>query len=318
MNYDIKLFTGNAHISLAQEIADNLGIQLADMDVSKFSDGEVFARINDNVRGSDVFILQPTCTPVNDNLMELLIIIDAMKRASAKRITAVLPYYGYARQDRKSQPRVPISAKLVADLLTVAGASRVVTLELHAGQIQGFFNVPVDHLYAGPVMIEYLQKKNLRDPVVVSPDAGGMERARAIAKRLNAGIAIIDKRREGPNVAHFMHLVGDVRGKDCIIIDDMIDTGGTLCEAVGALTREGANRIMACGIHAVLSGPAVKRIADSALEEVIVTNTIPLSEEKLKCGKIVVLSVAKTLAEAIRRIHNEESVSNLFDYMTTK
>mmetsp|Transcript_2608 Transcript_2608/g.4004 ORF Transcript_2608/g.4004 Transcript_2608/m.4004 type:complete len:365 (+) Transcript_2608:145-1239(+) len=318
MNYNIKLFAGNANLPLAQDIANHLEIQLADIDVSKFSDGESRVRINENVRGADVFIIQPTCTPVNDNLMELLIIIDAMKRASAKRITAVLPYYGYARQDRKSQPRVPISAKLVADLLTVAGGARVVTLELHAGQIQGFFNVPVDHLYAGPVFIEYLLQKNFQEPVVVSPDAGGMERARAIAKRLNAGIAIIDKRRDGPNVAHFMHLVGDVKGKDCIIVDDMIDTAGTLCEAVGALKREGAHRIIACGIHAVLSGPAVKRISESPLEEVVVTDTIPLTEDKRRCGKFVVLSVAKILGEAIRRIHLEESVTSLFDYMTTK
>eukprot|EP00741_Cyanophora_paradoxa_P004343 tig00000792_g4217.t1 len=318
MNYDIKLFTGNANRPLAEEIAHLLGVRIADMEVGQFSDGEVRVQINENVRGADVFVIQPTCPPVNDNIMELLVIIDALKRASAKRITAVLPYYGYGRQDRKAQPRVPISAKLVADLVTVAGAHRVVTLELHAGQIQGFFNIPVDHLYAGPVIIDYIKEKDLQDIVVVSPDAGGMERARAVAKRLNAGLAIIDKRRDGPNVAHFMHLVGEVKGKDCIVVDDMIDTAGTLCEAVQALKREGARRILACGIHALLSGPAIQRITAAPVEEIIVTNSIQLGPEKLACGKIKVLSIAQTLAEAIRRIHNEESVSVLFDYMISK
>ena len=260
MAYDLKLLTGNANRPLAEEISHHLGVPLADAEVSRFSDGEVFVQINENVRGKDVFVIQPTCPPVNDTLMELLVMLDALKRASAQRITAVLPYYGYARQDRKVQPRVPISAKLVADLVAAAGANRVLALDLHAGQIQGFFNIPVDHLFAAPVLIEYLGTKRLEDPVVVAPDAGGVERARAIAKRLRAGLAIIDKRREGPNVSIFMHLIGDVRGRDAVIIDDMIDTGGTLVQAVDAVKREGARRILACGVHPVLSGPAIARI----------------------------------------------------------
>ncbi len=312
MAYELKLFTGNANRPLAEEIAQYLRVPLGDADVSRFSDGEVFVQINENLRGADVFVIQPTCPPVNDTLMELLIMIDALKRASAHRITAVLPYYGYARQDRKVQGRVPITAKLVADLLTAAGVNRLLALDLHAGQIQGFFNIPVDHLFAGPaVMIDYLGKKDLTDPVVVSPDAGGVERARAIAKRLNAGLAIIDKRREGPNVAVVMHLIGDVRDRDVIVIDDMIDTAGTLVQAVGALEREGAKRILACGVHAVLSGPAIERIKASPLEEVVVTNSVPVSAEK-RAARVTVLSVAPLLGEAIRRIHNEESVSTLF------
>ena len=235
MPYELKLFSGNAHHALAEEIAACLGISLGQAEVTRFSDGEIFVQIDENVRGADVFIDQPTCPPVNDTLMELLVMLDAVKRASAARITAVLPYYGYARQDRKVQPRVPISAKLVADLITAAGAQRVLALDLHAGQIQAFFNIPVDHLFAAPVVIDYLDKRGLFDPVVVSPDAGGVERARAIAKRLRAGLAIIDKRRDGPNVAVFMHLIGDVKGKDAIIIDDMIDTAGTLVQAADAL-----------------------------------------------------------------------------------
>jgi ribose-phosphate pyrophosphokinase len=248
---------------------------------------------------------------VNDNLVELLVMLDAFKRASARRITAVLSYYGYARQDRKVLPRVPISAKLVADLITAAGAHRVLALDLHAGQIQGFFDIPVDHLFAAPVMIDYLAKKNLHDPTLVSPDAGGVERARAIAKRLRAGLAIIDKRREGSNISVFMHLIGDVKGKDVVIIDDMIDTAGTLLQAVEALKREGARRMLACGVHAVLSGPAIPRIESSPLEEVVVTDSIPLSAEQ-RINKITVLSVAPLLAAAIQRIHDEESVSTLF------
>ncbi len=313
MTYDLKLFSGNAHRTLAEEIADYLKLPLADVEVSRFSDGEVFVQVNENVRGTDVFVIQPTCPPVNDNLMELLVMIDALKRASARRITAVLPYYGYARQDRKVQPRVPITAKLVADLLTAAGVDRVLALDLHAGQIQGFFNIPVDHLFAGPVvMIDYLRRKDLRDPVIVSPDAGGVERARAIAKRFNAGLAIIDKRREGPNSAVAMHLIGDVDGRDAIVIDDMIDTAGTLVQAVGAIQHEGARRILACGVHAVLSGPAIDRIKASPLEEVIVTNSIPIADAKRATGRITVLTVAPLLGEAIRRIHDEESVSTLF------
>ncbi len=311
MAYELKLLTGNANRPLAEEIARDLHLPLADAEVSRFSDGEVFVQINENVRGADVFVIQPTCPPVNDNLMELLVMIDALKRASARRITTVLPYYGYARQDRKVQPRVPISAKLVADLLTAAGTDRVLALDLHAGQIQGFFDIPVDHLFAAPVMIDYLGKKDLVDPVVVAPDAGGVERARAIAKRMRAGLAIIDKRREGPNVSLFMHLIGDVKGKDVVIIDDMIDTGGTVVQAVEALKREGAQRILACGVHPVLSGPAIARIEGSPIEEVMVTNSIPLGPEK-RSKKITVLTVAPLLAEAIRRIHGEESVSTLF------
>ena len=312
MAYELKLFSGNANRPLAEDIAQYLRVSVGDAEVTRFSDGEVFVQVNENVRGADVFIVQPTCPPVNDTLMELLIMIDALKRASAHRITAVLPYYGYARQDRKVQPRVPISAKLVADLLEAAGVDRVLALDLHAGQIQGFFNIPVDHLFAAPVIIDYLLKKDLHDPVIVSPDAGGVERSRAIAKRLNAGLAIIDKRREGPGAAVAMHLIGDVEGHDAVVIDDMIDTAGTLVQAVGAVQREGARRILACGVHPVLSGPAIDRIKASVLEEVVVTNSIPLTAEKRAAARLTVLTVAPLLGEAIRRIHDEESVSTLF------
>jgi ribose-phosphate pyrophosphokinase len=311
MTYELKLFSGNANRPLAAEIAQFLHLPLGDAEVSRFSDGEVFVGVNENVRGTDVFVIQPTCPPVNDNLMELLVMIDAFKRASARRITAVLPYYGYGRQDRKVQPRVPITAKLVADLLTAAGVDRLLALDLHAGQIQGFFNIPVDHLFAAPVIIDYLGKKDLRDAVIVSPDAGGVERARAIAKRLNASLAIIDKRREGPNQALAMHLIGDVRGRDTVVIDDMIDTGGTLVQAVEALAREGARRILACGVHPVLSGP-IERIRTAPIEETIVTNSIPIAPDKQQAARLTVLSVAPLLGEAIRRIHDEESVSTLF------
>ena len=311
MPYELKLFTGNAHRPLAEEIAASLGIPVGQAEVSRFSDGEIFVQIDENVRGADVFLVQPTCPPVNDTLMELLVMLDALKRASAERITAVLPYYGYARQDRKVQPRVPISAKLVANLIVAAGAQRLLALDLHAGQIQGFFDIPVDHLFAAPVIIDNFTQRGLTDVVVVSPDAGGVERARAIAKRLRAGLAIIDKRRDGPNVAVFMHLIGDVKGRDVVIIDDLIDTAGTLVQAADALRREGARRILACGVHAVLSGPALARIEGSPLEEVVVTNSIPLGKDK-EHPKITVLSVAPILAEAIRRIHDEESVSTLF------
>jgi ribose-phosphate pyrophosphokinase len=300
MAYELKLLTGNANRPLAEEIAQYLHVPMADAEVTRFSDGEVYVQVDENVRGADVFVIQPTCPPVNDTLMELLIMVDAMKRASARRVTAVLPYYGYARQDRKVQSRVPISA-------------RVLALDLHAGQIQGFFSVPVDHLFAGPVvMIDYLRKKDLKDPVIVAPDAGGVERARAMAKRFDAGLAIIDKRREGPGSAVAMHLIGDVKGRDAVVIDDIIDTAGTLTQAVTALEREGARRIMACGVHAVLSGPAIDRIGASPIEEVVVTNSIPLSETKRAAARITVLSVAPLLGEAIRRIHDEESVSTLF------
>ncbi|HEV2056086.1 MAG TPA: ribose-phosphate pyrophosphokinase [Methylomirabilota bacterium] len=312
MAYELKLFSGNANRPLAEEIAQHLHMRLGDADVSRFSDGEVYVQINENVRGQDVFVVQPTCPPVNDHLMELLVMIDAFKRASARRITAVLPYYGYGRQDRKVMPRVPITAKLVADLITTAGCHRVLAVDLHAGQIQGFFDIPVDHLFAAPpVIVDYLAKKDLKDPVLVSPDAGGVERARAIAKRLNAGLAIIDKRRDGPNVAVFMYLIGDVKDKDVVVIDDMIDTAGTLIQAVEAVKREGARRVLACAVHGVLSGPAIKRIESSALEEVVITNSVPLTPDKAN-HKIHVLSVAPLLAEAIRRIHDEESVSTLF------
>jgi len=312
MTYELKLLTGNANRPLAEEIAQYLRVPLCDAEVSRFSDGEVYVQINENVRGADVFVIQPTCPPVNDTLMELLIMIDALKRASAHRITAVLPYYGYARQDRKVQPRVPITAKLVADLLEAAGINRVLALDLHAGQIQGFFKVPVDHLFAGPVvMIDYLRKKELHDPVIVAPDAGGVERARAIAKRFNAGLAIIDKRREGPNQAAAMHLIGEVKGRDAVVIDDMVDTAGTLIQAVSALAREGARRILACGVHAVLSGPALERIAASPLEEVVVTNSIPVSAAK-RAARVTVLSVAPLLGEGVGGIHGGESVSRLF------
>jgi ribose-phosphate pyrophosphokinase len=313
MAYELKLLTGNANRVLAEEIAQYLRVPLADAEVTRFSDGEVYVQVNENVRGADVFVIQPTCPPVNDSLMELLIMVDAMKRASARRITAVLPYYGYARQDRKVQSRVPISARLVADLLEAAGIDRVLALDLHAGQIQGFFSVPVDHLFAGPVvMIDYLKKKDLRDPVIVAPDAGGVERARAMAKRFDAGLAIVDKRREGPNSAVAMHLIGDVKGRDAIVIDDIIDTAGTLVQAVSAIDREGARRILACGVHAVLSGPSLARIKDSPIEEVVVTNSIPLPDDKRQVSRITVLTVAPLLGEAIRRIHDEESVSTLF------
>ncbi|MEK6569547.1 MAG: ribose-phosphate pyrophosphokinase [candidate division NC10 bacterium] len=305
------LFSGNANRALSQEIADHLGVPLGEAEVSRFADGEILVQIFENVRGADVFVIQPTCRPVNENLMELLVIIDALKRASAWRITAVMPYYGYGRQDRKVQPRVPITAKLVADLLTAAGVHRVLTMDLHAGQIQGFFTTPVDHLYAAPVLLQYFQERMLGEAVVVSPDAGGVERARAFAKRLDTSLAFIDKRRTGPNEARVMHIIGDVEGRDVIIVDDMIDTGGTLTQAVPALLEKGAKRIFASCTHPVLSGAAVERIEESALEEVVVTNTIPLSEGR-HSKKLSVLSVAPLLGEAISRIHKDESVSRLF------
>ena len=305
------LFSGNANRALSQEIADHLGVPLGEAEVSRFADGEILVQIFENVRGADVFVIQPTCRPVNENLMELLVIIDALKRASAWRITAVMPYYGYGRQDRKVQPRVPITAKLVADLLTAAGVHRVLTMDLHAGQIQGFFTTPVDHLYAAPVLLQYFQERMLGEAVVVSPDAGGVERARAFAKRLDTSLAFIDKRRTGPNEARVMHIVGEVEGRDVIIVDDMIDTGGTLTQAVPALLEKGAKRIFASCTHPVLSGAAVERIEGSALEEVVVTNTIPLSEGR-HSKKLSVLSVAPLLGEAISRIHKDESVSRLF------
>ncbi len=308
----VKLFSGNANKLLAGEIAAFLKIPIADATLSTFNDGELLVQINENVRGTDAFVIQPTCTPVNRNIMELLLIIDALRRASAGRITAVIPYFGYARQDKKVQPRVPISARLVANLITVAGASRVLTMDLHVGQIQGFFDIPVDHLYASPVLLEYMKKKYANNTVVVSPDAGGVERARAFAKRLNASLAIIDKRRESENVSEVMNVIGDVKDKNAILLDDMIDTAGTITQAVSAIKENGAKKIIAACTHAVLSGSALDRINASGLEEIIVTDTIPMENKQKKCKKLTVLSVAALLGEAIKRIHEESSVSSLF------
>jgi ribose-phosphate pyrophosphokinase len=307
----LKIFTGNANPEIAKEICAYLCIPLGTAVVKRFSDGEVNVEIQDNVRGVDVFVIQPTSPPVNDHLMELLILMDGLKRASAKRVTAVLPYYGYARQDRKVLPRAPITAKLVADLLTAAGVSRVLTMDLHAGQIQGFFNIPVDHLYAAPIMLEYIKANYGDEIVVVSPDAGGVERARAFAKRLNASLAIIDKRRLGPNVAEVMNIIGEVEGKTAVLLDDMVDTAGTLVQSAAALRNKGARAIYACATHAVLSGPAIERLEKSQIQELVVTNTVPLGL-KVECPKIRVLSVAPLLGEAIKRIHFQDSVSSLF------
>ena len=310
---DMKIFAGNSNSPLAQEISQYLKIPLGRAVVETFSDGESKVEIKENVRGADVFVIQSTSAPGNDNLMELLLMLDAFKRASAKRITAVMPYYGYARQDRKVVPRVPISAKLVADLITTAGASRMLTMDLHSGQIQGFFNIPVDNLYATPVLLQYLKKRlNHNEVTIVSPDAGGVERARAIAARLDASLAIIDKRRVAPNVVAEMNIIGEVKDQIAILLDDMIDTAGTLALAADALKKEGAKRILGCCTHAVLSGPAIQRIDESPMEELIVTNTIPLGTEAQHCGKIKVLSVAHLIGEAIRRTHEEESISSLF------
>ena len=309
---ELKVFTGNANPALAQEICDHLSVPLAKASVKSFSDGEIMVEIKENVRGRDVFVVQPTCQPSNQNLMELLVMIDALKRASAARITAVIPYFGYARQDRKVAPRTPITSKLVADLITTAGAQRVLCVDLHAGQIQGFFNIPVDHLYAAPVVLDDIKSRFSGEVVVVSPDAGGTERARAFAKRLNAGLAIIDKRRSAANVSEVMHLIGDVDGKTCIIVDDMIDTAGTLCQAAAALKAHGAGDVHATATHAVLSGPALERINESALKEVLISNTIPAEAKVIECPRLRVISVAKLLAEAINRIHGDESVSSLF------
>ncbi len=308
----IKVFTGNANPALAEAICDYLNQPLGRASVRTFSDGEIFVEIGENVRGADVFVIQPTCPPVNHHLMELLIMVDALRRASSRRITAVLPYYGYARQDRKAAPRVPISAKLVADIITTAGARRVLAMDLHAGQIQGFFSIPVDHLFAAPVLLDYLKNNIGGDIVMVSPDAGGVERTRAFAKRLGAGLAIIDKRRERPNESQVMNIIGDVKGKTAVILDDMVDTAGTLCHAAKALKEQGAVEVHGCATHPVLSGPAVGRIENSVLKSLVVANTIPLSEEAQKVKKIKLLSVADLLGEAISRIHNDDSVSSLF------
>lgn len=309
---DLKVISGNAHQELATEIANHLNIPLTAADVRKFSDGEIFVEVKENVRGADVFVVQPTCTPVNDHLMELVIMVDALRRASARRITAVVPYYGYARQDRKNAPRVPISAKVVAEMFMAVGVRRVLCMDLHAGQIQGFFNIPVDHLYAAPVLLDYIKETFGDDVVMVSPDAGGVERTRAFAKRLDSGLAIIDKRREKANVCEAMHVIGDVEGKTAILMDDMVDTAGTLCAGAQTLLDNGAKEVHACCSHPVLSGPAIERLNASKLKSLVVTNSIPLNGKEKACDKIKVLSVSKLLAEAINRIHNEDSVSSLF------
>jgi ribose-phosphate pyrophosphokinase len=307
-----KLFSGTANRPLAEEIARHIGVKVGEAKLQRFADGEVYFQLLDNVRGVDVFVVQPTCYPVDQHLVELLIMIDAMKRASAARITAVVPYYGYARQDRKDRPRVAISAKLIADLLTTAGANRALFVDLHAAQIQGFFNIPVDHMFSSPVLVSYFKELNLPNLTVVSPDAGGVERARHFAQKMGAPLAIVDKRRTDINVAEVMHVVGDVHGKTCLIIDDIIDTAGTLVKTVDALIASGATAVHACASHAVLSGPAIDRIAGSRLEEVVVTDTVPLREAAQKLSKIKVLSIAGLLGAAIENIHLETSVSTLF------
>jgi ribose-phosphate pyrophosphokinase len=309
MQHEMKIFSGTSNPELSREISEYLGAPICKAEVTRFSDGEIMYRINENIRGRDVFLIQSTCPPVNDNIMELLIMVDALRRASAHRITTVLPYYGYGRQDRKAEPRVPITAKLVANLLTTAGVSRVLCADLHAGQIQGYFDIPVDNLFAMPVLIEYFKHKKFSRPVVISPDAGGVERARAFAKRLDASLAIIDKRRTGANVTEIMHIIGDVEGREAIILDDMIDTAGTLIQAAEAVSKKGAASVMAAATHAVLSGKAKERIRDSSLQEVVVTNTIP---HPASDGKLTVLSLAGLLGEGIRRIHENSSVSSLF------
>ena len=308
----IKIFAGRAHPALAEEMCAFLGLEIGKLKIKQFSDGETNPQIQENVRGADCFIVQPTCSPVDRNVIELLLLIDALKRSSAERITAVLPYYGYGRQDRKDKPRVPISAKLVASLLEAAGANRVMAVDLHAAQIQGFFDIPVDHLFFRPVMIEYFRKLDLPDLMVVSPDAGGVERARSVANRLNVPLAIIDKRREEANVAEVMNVIGDVRGRNCLIVDDMIDTAGTLVRGTEALLAYGAASVTACATHGVLSGPAVERIDTSALREVVISNSIPQSTESKGCSKIKQLSIAPLLARAVQSIHEETSVSILF------
>lgn len=310
-NGDLIIFSGNSNPPLAEEICRHLGIPLGAINLARFSDGELYCQILENVRGKDVFIIQPTCCPVNNNLMELLIMIDAFKRSSASRITAVIPYYGYARQDRKDKPRVPISSKLVADLLTAAGTNRILSMDLHAGQIQGFFNIPVDHLYAAPVLVEYFRNMDIPDLTVVSPDAGGVERARAFAKRLDADLAVVDKRRTGPNEAEVLHVIGHVSGRNIIICDDMIDTAGTLVNTVLALKKKKAERIYASATHGILSGPAIDRLRSAPLEEILLTNTVPIAPEKV-LPNMKVLSVAPLLGTAIQSIHEETSVSNLF------
>ncbi len=312
-NYgELKIFSGRAHPALAQEICAYLGLPLGHLTLYNFSDGEDYCQIDENVRGADVFVVQPTCSPVNDHVMELLILLDAFRRSSASRITAVLPYFGYARQDKKDKPRVPIAAKLMADLLTAAGADRILTMDLHAAQIQGFFNIPVDHLFAAPVILDAIRKLSLDDLVIVSPDVGGMTRARAIAKRLEASLAVIDKRRTGKNETEILNVVGDVNGRDALILDDIVDTAGTLVQAEAALREGGAKRTYAAAVHGVFSGPALDRIEGSGLETLLVTNTIPVEPALARCPRIRPLSVAPLLGEAIQRIHDGASVSSLF------
>ncbi len=308
----LTVFSGNSNLGLANRICNYLNVPIGGAKVKTFSDGEIQIEIQENVRSKDVFIVQSTCYPVNDNLVELLLMVDAFKRSSVSRITAVMPYYGYARQDKKVSPRVPISAKVVAELLTVTGTNRMITMDLHAGQIQGFFNIPVDNLFATPVILDYIKRNLTDDLVIVSPDAGGVERARAFAKRLNAGLAIIDKRREAPNVAQAMAVIGDVKNKVAIILDDMVDTAGTLTEAASAIVSQGAREVHACATHPVLSGPALKRIRESELKSLVVTDTIPLSEEAAASGKIIVLTIAELVGEAIVRSHRGDSVTSLF------
>ena len=309
---ELKIFSGSAHPQLAKEIADFLGIPVGQARLRRFPDSEVSFQIDENIRGTDVFIVQPTSTPVDQHLMEMLIMVDAFRRSSAARITAVVPYYGYARQDRKDKPRVPISAKLVANLLSAAGTHRVLTMDLHKAQIQGFFDIPVDHLFAAPVIIEYLARLHYPKLTIVSPDAGGAERARAYAKRLDAELAVVDKRRTEDGTAEVMNVIGDVEGRTCILQDDIIDTAGTIQKAATALKNAGAERVLACAVHGVLSGPAIERIENAPVDQLIVTNTIPLRPEAQPCRKIVVLSVARLLGQAIRSIHEETSVSSLF------
>jgi len=308
----LTLFGGTSNLNLTKEVCDYLSILPGEMVNKTFSDGETQIEIEENVRGRHTFIIQSTCSPVNDNLMQLLITTDALKRASAKSITAVIPYYGYARQDRKVKPRVPISAKLVADLITVAGVNRVISIDLHVGQIQGYFNIPVDNIFSAPILLNYIRRHFENNLSIISPDAGGVERARAFAKRLNASLAIVDKRREAPNVAEAMNIIGDIKGKTAIILDDMVDTGGTLIQAAQALIQNGAENVYACCIHPVLSGDATKRIEKSPIESLVVTNTIPLGQKSSECSKIKVISVAEILGEAIKRVYFSRSVSSLF------
>ncbi len=312
MKSELKVFSGNGNPKLAEAICEYLRLPMGNWALRRFSDGEIYCHIKENVRGTDVFIIQPTCSPANENLMELLVAVDAMKRASADRITAVIPYYGYARQDRKDKPRVPITAKLVADMIQAAGINRILTMDLHAPSIQGFFDVPVDHLFAAPVVLDWMESQQYRNLTIVSPDAGGVERARFYAKRLKAELAIIDKRRVDTNVAVTMNVIGDVDGRTCVIVDDIIDTGGTMVGSVRALKEKGAVSVVACFTHAVLSGPAMERLAQMDLERVVVTDTIPLTPEKQAFEKITVLPVAGLLGEAIARIHSNSSVSSLF------